>query len=140
MITGDSYIGSNRQHRLSDQVSANTPERPRCLARHLLQFPEQHLLTVEPIRALVRPTLCAFATKQEAKSSCPAPRKTGSGIFGHTNRRRTHQNPRAGYLHRNLDKIGRAARRGCPTEFRCARCGTTRSTSLQAPQSFAASV
>jgi hypothetical protein len=24
MITGDSYIGSNRQHRLSDQVSANT--------------------------------------------------------------------------------------------------------------------
>ena len=26
MITGDSYIGSNRQHRLSDQVSANTQE------------------------------------------------------------------------------------------------------------------
>src|SRR5215472_4711283 len=26
MITGDSYIGSNRQHRLSDQVSANTPD------------------------------------------------------------------------------------------------------------------
>src|SRR5215469_12306132 len=26
MITGDSYIGSNRQHRLSDQVSANTSE------------------------------------------------------------------------------------------------------------------
>src|SRR5215472_7548990 len=26
MITGDSYIGSNRQHRLSDQVSANTVE------------------------------------------------------------------------------------------------------------------
>jgi putative transposase len=24
MITGDSYIGSNSQHRLSDQVSANT--------------------------------------------------------------------------------------------------------------------
>jgi hypothetical protein len=28
MITGDSYIGSNRQHRLSDQVSANTFHRP----------------------------------------------------------------------------------------------------------------
>src|SRR5215471_2202897 len=27
MITGDSYIGSNRQHRLSDQVSANTVDR-----------------------------------------------------------------------------------------------------------------
>ena len=27
MITGDSYIGSNRQHRLSDQVSANTDAR-----------------------------------------------------------------------------------------------------------------
>ena len=26
MITGDSYIGSNRQHRLSDQVSANTDD------------------------------------------------------------------------------------------------------------------
>ena len=26
MITGDSYIGSHRQHRLSDQVSANTYE------------------------------------------------------------------------------------------------------------------
>src|SRR6516225_4161955 len=26
MITGDSYIGSNRQHRLSDQVSANTDQ------------------------------------------------------------------------------------------------------------------
>ena len=31
MITGDSYIGSNRQHRLSDQVSANTAD------------PDQHL-------------------------------------------------------------------------------------------------
>ena len=27
MITGDSYIGSNRQHRLSDQVLANTAHR-----------------------------------------------------------------------------------------------------------------
>ena len=26
MITGDSYIGSKRQHRLSDQVSANTSD------------------------------------------------------------------------------------------------------------------
>src|SRR5215472_12367344 len=28
MITGDSYIGSNRQHRLSDQISANTDQWP----------------------------------------------------------------------------------------------------------------
>src|SRR5215831_12310668 len=34
MITGDSYIGSNRQHRLSDQVSANTLKGER-IAAHL---------------------------------------------------------------------------------------------------------
>src|SRR5215472_5883099 len=36
MITGDSYIGSNRQHRLCDQVSANTrnPLRSLVLQAH----------------------------------------------------------------------------------------------------------
>src|SRR6516165_10713800 len=117
------------------------PERARCLAGHLLQFPAQHLLTVLNLfRLSYGPTLCAFATRQEAKSSCPAPRNTGNGIFGHTNRRRPHQYLHAGCLHRNLGKIGRAGGRSRPTEFRGARRGTTLSTSLQAPQSLAASV
>ena len=117
------------------------PERARCLAGHLLQFPAQHLLTVSNLFGLsYGPTPCAFATRQEAKSSCPAPRNTGSGIFGHTSRRRTHQNLHAGYLHHNLGKIGRAVRRSRPTEFRRARRGTTLSTGLQAPQSCAARV
>ena len=99
------------------------------------------LLTVEPISGSRTDRRRArFATRQEAKSSCPAPRNTGSGIFVHTSRRRTHQNLHAGYLHRNLGKIGRAVRRSHPTEFRCARRGTTLSTGLRAPQSCAASV
>jgi hypothetical protein len=45
----------------------------------------------------VEPTLCAFTTRQEAKHSYPALRNVGSGIFGRTSQRRTHQSHRAGY-------------------------------------------
>ena len=81
-----------------------------------------HLLAAERILALSQgPPPRIFTTKQEAKSSCPVRRNTGSGIFGHTSRRRTRQSPNAGYPHRNLGKIGGTARIGRPTEFRCAR-------------------
>jgi hypothetical protein len=99
------------------------------------------LLTAERILALPQgepPRI--FITKQEAKSSCPVPRNTGGGIFGHTSRRRPHRSPHAGYSHRNLRKIGGTARIGRPTEFRCARRGTMLSTNLQAPLSCAANV
>src|SRR5215472_5886882 len=52
MITGDSYIGSNRQHRLSDQVSANTVQvgsfRP-AFSQHARRR-SQHLQPATPSR------------------------------------------------------------------------------------------
>jgi len=43
MITGDSYIGSKRRHRLSDQVSANTCEEHR--RRFFTEFPSSLMET-----------------------------------------------------------------------------------------------
>jgi len=82
--------------------------------------------------------LCAFTTRQEAKSSYPAPRNIGSRIFGRTSRHRTQQRLRAGYHHRNLGKIRGPVQHIRPTEFHCARRGMWLSTSLQAAQSPAA--
>jgi hypothetical protein len=91
------------------------------------------------ITVTTEPISIVFTTRQEAKLSCLAGRSAGSGISGHTSRRRTHQSPHARYPPRNLGRSGVAARVRRRKELRCAERGPTLMTNLRAPRTNPAS-
>ena len=75
MITGDSYIGSNRQHRLSDQVLANTGE---CRAPGVQHGRDTNpraqtlgIVGLQPTGAAVRQRSIALITFNWSRLICP---------------------------------------------------------------------